>query len=50
MWPNITTSETKKILGLIILIGKVGKDNMKDCWSTNPTICMPVFLPDHEQK
>jgi hypothetical protein len=50
MWSNNTTSEAKEFLDLIILTVQVGKENMKDYWSTNPTICMPVFLPDHEQK
>jgi hypothetical protein len=34
----------KKFLGLILLMGQVGKDNMKDYWSTDPTITAPVFL------
>jgi hypothetical protein len=42
-WTDITKSEMKKFLGLILLMGQVRKDNLKDYWSTDPTIAMPVF-------
>jgi hypothetical protein len=34
----------RKILGIIILMGQVRKDNIKDYWSTGPTVSMPIFL------
>ena len=42
---NITTAEVKKYIGLILLMGQVRKDNVKDYWSTDPTIVTPVFSP-----
>jgi hypothetical protein len=33
----------KKFLGLILLMGQGRKDNLKDYWSTDPTIATPVF-------
>jgi hypothetical protein len=40
---DIISAETKKILGLILLMGQVRKDNVKDYWSTDPTITTPTF-------
>jgi hypothetical protein len=42
-WTDITKTEMKKFLGLILLVGQVRKDNLKDYWSTDPTIATPVF-------
>jgi hypothetical protein len=42
-WSNITPEEMRKFLGLIILMGKVRKDNIRDCWSTDTTISTPIF-------
>jgi hypothetical protein len=42
-WTDIIKSEMKKFLGLILLMGQVWKDNLKDYWSTYPTIATPVF-------
>jgi hypothetical protein len=33
----------KEFLDLIIFMGQVRKDNMKDYWSTSSTICAPVL-------
>jgi hypothetical protein len=33
----------RKILGLIILMGQVRKDNTGNYWPTNPTISTPIF-------
>jgi hypothetical protein len=41
-WTDITKSEIKKFLGLILLMGQVRKDNLKDYCSTDPTIATPV--------
>ena len=43
-WSNITPQEMRKFLGLIILIGQVRKENIRDYWSTDPTISTPIFL------
>jgi hypothetical protein len=43
-WSDITPEEMKMFLGLIILMVYVRKDNMRDYWSTDPTISIPVFL------
>ena len=32
----------KKFLGLIILMGQVKKENIRNYWSTDPTISMPI--------
>jgi hypothetical protein len=42
-WPNITHEEMRKLWGLIILMGQVSKDNIRDYWSTDPTISTPIF-------
>jgi hypothetical protein len=42
-WTDITSTEMKKFLGLILLMGQVRKDNVKDYWSTDPTISTPIF-------
>ena len=33
----------RKFLGLIILMGQVRKENIRDYWSTDPTISKPIF-------
>ena len=42
-WSNITPEEMRKLWGLIILMGQVRKENIKDNWSTDPTIFTPIF-------
>jgi hypothetical protein len=42
-WTDISKSEMKKFLGLILLMSQVRKDNLEDYWSTDPTIAAPVF-------
>jgi len=42
-WSNITLEEMRKFLGLIILMGQVRKENIRDYWSTDPTISTPIF-------
>ena len=41
---NITLEEMRKCLGLIILMGQVRKEIIRDYWSTDPTISTPFFL------
>jgi len=33
----------RKFLGLVILMGQVRKENIRDYWSTDPTISTPIF-------
>ena len=40
---NITPEEMRKFLGLIILMGQVRKESVRDYWSTDPTISTPIF-------
>jgi hypothetical protein len=42
-WSNITPEEMRKFLGLIILMGQVRKENIRDCRSAEPTIFIPIF-------
>jgi len=42
-WPNITPDKMRKFLGLLILMGQVRKENIRDYWSTDPTISIPFF-------
>ena len=42
-WSNITPEEIRKFLGLIILMRQVRKENIRDHWSTDPTISTPIF-------
>jgi len=42
-WSNITPEAIKTFLGLIILMGQVRKENIRDYWSTDPTISTPLF-------
>ena len=42
-WPNITPEDMRKFLGLIILMGQVKKENIRNYWSTDPTISTPIF-------
>jgi hypothetical protein len=43
-WSNITPEEMRKFLGLIILMGQVRKENIRDYWSTDPTVSIPIFF------
>jgi len=42
-WSNITPEEMRKFMGLIILMGQVRKESVRDYWSTDPTISTPIF-------
>jgi hypothetical protein len=42
-WTDVTSAEMKKILRLILLMGQVRKDNVKNYWSTDPTNTTPIF-------
>jgi hypothetical protein len=42
-WSSITPEKMRKFLGLIILMGQVRKENIRDYWSTDPTISTPIF-------
>ena len=40
---NITPEEMRKFLGLVILMGQIGKENIRDYWSSDSTISTPIF-------
>jgi len=42
-WSIIIPEEMRKFLGLIILMGQVRKESIRDYWSTDPTISTPTF-------
>ena len=42
-WSNITPEEMRKYLGLIILMEQARKENIRDYWSTDPTISTSIF-------
>ena len=42
-WKEVTVEELKIFMGLILLMGYVKKDTLKDYWSTDPLIETPVF-------
>ena len=43
-WSKITPEEMRKYLGLIILMGQVRKENIRDYWFNDPTFLHPFFL------
>ena len=45
-WSNIIPEEMRNYLGLIILMGQVRKENVRDHCSNDPTISTPIF-PDN---
>jgi len=42
-WSIITPEEMGKLLGLIIFMGQVRKESIRNYWSTDPTISTPIF-------
>jgi hypothetical protein len=42
-WLNITPEGVRKFMGLIVLMGQVRKESVRDDWSTDPTISTPIF-------
>ena len=42
-WKDVTVKELKKFIGLILLMGKIRKDNRDEYWSTDPTIQTSLF-------
>jgi hypothetical protein len=42
-WSNITPEEMRKFMGVIVLMGQVRKEGVRDYWSTDPTISIPIF-------
>lgn len=42
-WAEVTTSEMKKFLGLVILMGQTKKSHWRDYWSRDPLVEAPIF-------
>lgn len=42
-WAEVTTSEMKKFLGLVILMGQTKKSHWRDNWSRDPLVEAPIF-------
>ena len=42
-WTEVTTSDMKKFLGLLILMGQTKKACWRDYWSTDPLVEAPIF-------
>jgi hypothetical protein len=42
-WPDITDAAMENFVGLSVMMGKVWKDNINDCWLTDATNSTPVF-------
>lgn len=42
-WKDVTVVELKKMLGLLLLMGRVRKDTRDEYWSTEKTIQTPIF-------
>lgn len=42
-WKDVSTVELKKMLGPLLLMGKVRKDSRDEYWSTDRTIETPIF-------
>jgi hypothetical protein len=40
---DVTSSEMKIILAIIILLGQIKKESLKDYWSTDPYFQTPIF-------
>jgi hypothetical protein len=35
--------EMRRFMGLMVLMGQVRKESVRDYWSTDPTISTPIF-------
>lgn len=42
-WAEVTTSDMKKFLGLVVLMGQIKKSHWRDYWSTDPLVEAPIF-------
>ncbi|XP_043259649.1 piggyBac transposable element-derived protein 4-like [Colletes gigas] len=42
-WTDISITEMKQFLGLIIVMGFVKKSEKDEYWSTDPLLCTPIF-------
>jgi hypothetical protein len=42
-WKDVSITDMKKFLAIIILMGHVKKDKTRDYWSTNKLIEIPIF-------
>jgi hypothetical protein len=42
-WVDVTSAEIKKLFAIIYLMRHTRRDNLKQYWSTNPVLEIPIF-------